>query len=50
MIEHSVTHGVLEATPVPVQVIAGDAVSKWERWSVPMGALSASGLLLLALD
>ena len=50
MLEDSVTNRVLEATPVPVEVIAGDAVSKWERWGVPMGALSAGGLLLLALD
>ena len=50
MIEDSVTNRVLEATPVPVEVIAGDAVSKWERWGVPAGALGAGGLLLLAID
>ena len=50
MIEDSVTNRVLEATPVPVEVVAGDAVSKWERWGVPMGALGAGGLLLLAID
>ena len=48
MIEDSVTNRVLEATPVPVEVVAGDAVSKWERWGVPAGALGAGGLLLLA--
>ena len=50
IIEDSVTNRVLEATPVPVEVVAGDAVSKWERWGVPMGALGAGGLLLLAID
>jgi YjbE family integral membrane protein len=50
MIEDSVTNRVLEATPVPVEVVAGDAVSKWERWGVPVGALGAGGLLLLAMD
>jgi YjbE family integral membrane protein len=50
MIEDSVTHRVLETTPVPVEVIAGDAVSKWERWGLPAGLLGFGGLLLLAAD
>ena len=50
MIEDSVTHRVLETTPVPVEVIAGDAVSRWERWGLPAGVLGLGGLLLLAVD
>ena len=51
MIEDSVTHRVLEAAPVPVEVVAGDAVSRWERWGVPVvGAMGAGGLLMLAVD
>jgi YjbE family integral membrane protein len=51
MLEDSITNRVLEATPVPVEVVAGDAVSKWERWGVPAGAaIGAGGLLMLALD
>ena len=51
MLEDSVTNKVLQATPVPVEVIAGDAVSVWERWGVPAAAVgAASGLLALALD
>ena len=50
MIEDSVTHRVLETTPVPVEVITGDAVSRWERWGLPAGVLGAGGLLLLAMD
>ena len=51
MLEDSTTHRVLETTPVPVEVVAGDAVSKWERWGLPAGALGAAGgLLLLAAD
>ena len=50
MLEDSVTHRVLEGTPVPVEVVAGDAVSKWERWGLPAGALGMGGLLLLAID
>ncbi len=49
MLEDSVTHRVLEATPVPVEVIAGDAVSRWERWGLPAGVLGVGGLLL-AID
>ncbi len=50
MLEDSVTHRVLETTPVPVEVVAGDAVSKWERWGLPAGALGLLGLLWLATD
>ncbi len=51
MLEDSVTNRVLETTPVPVEVVAGDAVSRWERWGVPVvGAVGAGGLLLLAVD
>ena len=51
MLEDSVTNKVLETTPVPVEVIAGDAVSTWERWGIPPAAGSAAGgLLALALD
>ncbi len=50
MLEDSVTHRVLETTPVPVEVVAGDAVSKWERWGLPAGALGLLGLVWLATD
>jgi YjbE family integral membrane protein len=51
MLEDSVTDSVLEATPVPVEVIVGEAVSSWERWGVRAGALAgAGGLLWLAID
>ena len=50
MLEDSVTNRVLEATPVPVEIVAGDAVSKWERWGLPAGALGLGGLVLMAMD
>ncbi|HJV68079.1 universal stress protein [Ideonella sp.] len=51
MLEDSVTHRVLEGAPVPVEVVAGEAVSRLERWGVPAGALAAAGgLLWLALE
>ncbi len=51
MLEASVTNRVLESTPVPVEIVPGNAVSKWERWGLPAGAIGVGGLvLLLALD
>ena len=50
MLEDSMTHRLLDTTPVPVEVIAGDAVSKWERWGLPAGVVGLGGLLLLAID
>ena len=51
MLEDSVTNSVLQATPVPVEVVAGNAVSKWERWGLPAGVLAgAGGLLFFAID
>src|SRR6185503_19008879 len=41
LIEDSVTNRVLELTPVPVQVVAGEAVSKLERFGVPAGVAAA---------
>jgi YjbE family integral membrane protein len=51
MLEDSVTSRVLEATSVPVEIVAGEAVSKWERWGLPAGVVGlGGGLLLLAVD
>lgn len=50
MLENSVTDQVLKATPVPVEVVAGNAVSKWESWGLPAGVLGGVGLMLLAVD
>ena len=47
-VENSVTNKVLELTQVPVEVIAGDAVSKWERWGIPASIGTALALLFLA--
>ncbi|HSC64431.1 MAG TPA: universal stress protein [Caldimonas sp.] len=50
MLEDSTTHRLLETTPVPVEVIAGEAVSRWERWGLPAGVVGLGGLLVLAID
>jgi YjbE family integral membrane protein len=49
MLEASVTNRVVELTSVPVEVIAGDAVSKAERYAIPIGIAGAIGLMLFAL-
>ncbi len=51
MFEDSVTNKVLELTTVPVQIVAGDAISRWERYGIPAAGLgTATGLFLLAAD
>lgn len=50
MVEDSVTDRVLELTTLPVEVIAGDAVSRLERYGIPAGIAVGIGLLVLAGD
>jgi nucleotide-binding universal stress UspA family protein len=48
LVENSTTNRVLELTSVPVEVIAGDAVSRWERYGIPAGLATLLALLLAA--
>jgi nucleotide-binding universal stress UspA family protein len=50
LVESSVTNRVLELTSVPVEVIAGDAMSKWERYGIPAGVVAVLALMLAAAD
>jgi len=50
MLEDSVTNKVLEMTSVPVEIVAGDDISKFERWALPAGLGAALALLLTAAD
>jgi nucleotide-binding universal stress UspA family protein len=50
MVEASVTNEVLELTPVPVEVVAGDAVSRLERYGIPAAVATAVGLLAYAIN
>jgi YjbE family integral membrane protein len=50
MLQDSTTNKVLELTSVPVELIAGDAVSRLERWGVPAGAGALLALLIAAAD
>ncbi len=48
LVENSLTIRVLELTSVPVEVVAGDAVSKWERYGIPAGLGTVLALIMLA--
>jgi nucleotide-binding universal stress UspA family protein len=50
MLEDSVASRVLELAPVPVEVVAGDAISKIERFGVPAGIGAALLLLYTVAD
>ena len=50
LVEDSVTNKVLALTSVPVEVIAGDTVSKWERYGIPAAIGAVLALMLLAAD
>ena len=49
LVETSTTNRVLELTDVPLEVIAGDAVSRWERYGIPAGLGTLLALLLAAV-
>ena len=48
MLEDSTTNRLLELTPVPVEVIAGEKISRFERYGVPAGVGAAIALLIAA--
>ena len=50
MLEDSTTNRVLEATQVPVEIVAGDAISPVERFGIRAGVGAAIVLLLIAAD
>jgi hypothetical protein len=50
LVENSVTNKVIELTSVPVEIIAGDSVSKLERYGIPAAIGAALALFLAAAD
>lgn len=50
MLEDSVTNKVLEIAQVPVEVVAGQSVSRLEKYGVPAGLGAALALLIAAVD
>ncbi|HEY8248987.1 MAG TPA: HAD-IC family P-type ATPase [Burkholderiales bacterium] len=49
LVESSTTNRVLELTSVPVEIIAGNAVSRWERYGIPAGLGTLIALLFAAV-
>jgi len=49
LVENSTTNRVLELTSVPVEIIAGNAVSRWERYGIPAGLGTLIALLFAAV-
>src|SRR4030095_10879446 len=49
LVETSVTDRVLELTPVPVEVIAGDSMSNWDRYGIP-SAIAAAAAMAMAIE
>jgi nucleotide-binding universal stress UspA family protein len=50
LVENSVTNRVIALSSVPVEVIAGDAVSTWERYGIPAGIGAALALMVAVAD
>lgn len=48
MLEDSTTNRLLELTPVPVEIVAGEKVSRFERYGIPAGIGAALALLVAA--
>jgi nucleotide-binding universal stress UspA family protein len=48
MLEDSVTNQVLELTSIPVEVISGDAISRLERFGIPVGIGALLTFIFLA--
>jgi P-type Ca2+ transporter type 2C len=49
LVESSTTNRVIELTSVPVEIIAGDSVSAWERYGIPAGLGTLIALILAAV-
>lgn len=50
LVEDSVTNKVIALTSVPVEVIAGEPMTVWERYGIPASIGTVLTLILLAVD
>lgn len=50
LVDNSVTDRVLETADVPVEIIVGDAVSKWESYGIPAAIGTAAVLMIFGAD
>ncbi len=49
-IENSVTNKVIELTSVPVEIVAGDSMSPWERYGIPAALAAAATAAMMVPD
>jgi Ca2+-transporting ATPase len=49
LVETSITDRVVQLTSVPVELIAGDSMSNWERYGIP-SAIAAAAAMALAIE
>jgi nucleotide-binding universal stress UspA family protein len=49
LVESSTTNQVLELTSVPVEIVAGHAISKWERYGIPAALAGGAAAALFAV-
>lgn len=50
LVENSITDRVIELTSVPVEVIAGDSMAKWERYGIPAAIATGVAMALAIVD
>ena len=50
LVEASVTEKVIELTTVPVEIVAGSPMSKWERYGIPALIVAALAAALAIID
>jgi len=50
LLESSVTARVIQLTPVPVEIIAGESMSRWERYGIPAAIGVLAALVLATAD
>jgi nucleotide-binding universal stress UspA family protein len=50
LVETSVTDRVIELTPVPVEIVAGNAMSKWERYGIPAAIAAVVAMAMAVID
>jgi nucleotide-binding universal stress UspA family protein len=50
LVETSLTNKVVELTSVPVEIVAGDKESGWERYGIPTAIAALLALFIVAVD
>jgi Ca2+-transporting ATPase len=50
LVESSVSNGVIELSTVPVEIVPGGSMSRWERYGIPVAIASALALVIAIED